>query len=737
MDDKRPKVALVYPPFGPKFSPPLGLALLSAGVKKLGFDCRTFFWSMDLIEEIQGGDLDAGLSAYEFFACTRAFPVNEWIFAKQVFPELPDDSDLVKGYVGRINLLFDSRFGPKKNGRWRLRKEPSQAWRPKRLDLSAHDLVYHMRDHASVYVATMADRLAIYDIIGIASTFYQNLAALALAKELKRRWPQKTVVLGGANCEGVMGQAQAEQFSFLDYVFSGEVDFSFPEFVRRRSQNAPVDDLPGIIYRDAQGKLVTGPSAPPLQALDELPLPDYDDLVATRERMGIAAGRELVLAVESARGCWWGAKHHCTFCGLNALGMDYRQKRQERFQWEIEELARRYGTRHFYVTDNILSMSYFNEFVKWAEQSRVRLNFFWEIKANLTRRQVESLAHAGINWLQPGIESFSSEVLDLMRKGVKGIQNIALLKYARENGMLVPYFILYGFPGEEASSYEEMARRVRMLVHLEPPRTVSPINYERFNPYFENRESYGLRLRPIRQYRMLYPFSDEIISRLVYYFERDDGPKFPYIAEVKKEVIRWQKEYARAAGREQNSSLSWVRSRDAIVIDDHRPGFPRCRYRLQDHAIPVFHALDRPTTLKAVVKETKEVTSPDHRAADHDTDSDARPSRFSGNGTNGSETESFGSRVKRSLMGRERVVSFSREEFERNPAECLEPLVTAGILYVENDWYIALPVVAGPNPTRSTLRQWSGTTAGVEAMRATPWWHGLPRPEEGPWLPGS
>jgi radical SAM superfamily enzyme YgiQ (UPF0313 family) len=30
--------------------------------------------------------------------------------------------------------------------------------------------------------------------------------------------------------------------------------------------------------------------------------------------------------METARGCWWGAKHHCTFCGLNQNDMAFRAK---------------------------------------------------------------------------------------------------------------------------------------------------------------------------------------------------------------------------------------------------------------------------------------------------------------------------------------------------------------------------------------------------------------------------
>jgi ribosomal peptide maturation radical SAM protein 1 len=520
-----------------------------------------------------------------------------------------------------------------------------------------------------------------------------------------------------------MGRTQLEQFPFVDYVFSGEVDRSFPEFVRRRFRNEPVEDVPGIVYRTGRGEVALGPCAEPIQDLDRLPLPDFDDFAAARERQGIASIRELVVALESARGCWWGAKQHCTFCGLNALGMAYRQKSQDRFRWEVEEIGKRYRTRHFYITDNILSMSYFKEFVDWAGRSPTERNFFWEIKANINRHQARSLARAGINWLQPGIEHFSSEVLQIMKKGVKGIQNIAFLKYANENGLLIPYYILYGFPGETAEMYQKMERNLRKLVHLEPPRAVGAINYERFNPYHQNPEAYGFRLRPVPHYRLFYPFSEDVLSKLVYFFERDDSPKFPYVEGVKREVREWQKAYELSSARKERSSLSWTEEGGEIVIDDRRAGFPRRRYRLADHAAAVFHALDRPTTLEAAAKSAEAASSEGPRESPRPERRASPEARAPGVGPRRTDRKT-GTRSKPWWTGHgsEEVISFTPEEFGREPARCLEPLVLGGILYVEDDWYLALPVARASHRPSSTIRRWHTTTVGLEAMRATPWW---------------
>jgi ribosomal peptide maturation radical SAM protein 1 len=691
-----PSVALVYPPFGPKTVPPLGLALLSAGVKQLGFECRVFYWNLELIGELGGSDLQRSLFTYERLSRNGFFPYNEWIFAKQVFPENDDERSDSQPNLSGLDKTFGhglkQRVWSKLTGTRRL------------LEQRPSDLVLRLRERAPGLVDGLVNRLAGFDIIGINSTFYQNLAALALAKKLKLRWPNKTVVLGGANCDGELGQSLIEHFPFLDFVFAGEVDFSFPEFVRRLSQNLPIDQIPGILFRDGSGSIASGPRAMPIQEMDRLPLPDFDDYVATRERLGLTANRQLILAVESSRGCWWGAKQHCTFCGLNAMGMSYREKSQDRFKGEVEHLAKRYGTRYLAVTDNILSMSYFKQFMRWSKQRELSMNLFWEIKANLDRQQVKSLAEAGINWVQPGIESFSSDVLTLMRKGVRGIQNIAFLKYARENGVVTSYFILYGFPGEAPGEYEKMRSTVRKLVHLEPPRGVCEIEYDRFSPYHQDPASFGLRLKPKSGYQILYPFSDEIIARLVYFFERDDAPRFPYVKRLKQEVRRWQRLWQRnhRLPPEEGASLTWTEQNGDVVIEDRRPGFPRRRYRLKDYAVEVFHALDRPTTLQAVVRASKKPQAPS-------LDLEATPletPRASTKLSSENRPHGWWKRLMAPVPGgkgsrstTEQVTAFARGEFESRPAKLLKPLVTAGIVYVDDGWYLALPVARESKPS--------------------------------------
>src|SRR6185369_6099656 len=115
---------------------------------------------------------------------------------------------------------------------------------------------------------------------------------------------------------------------FVDYVFSGEADFTFPKFVKRIAQHEPVSDLKGIMYRDGSTVQSTG-TADSVHELDKLPFPNYDDYFVQLETTSLRQEIVPLVPFETARGCWWGAKQHCTFCGLNALTMTFRAKNQD------------------------------------------------------------------------------------------------------------------------------------------------------------------------------------------------------------------------------------------------------------------------------------------------------------------------------------------------------------------------------------------------------------------------
>ena len=103
---------------------------------------------------------------------------------------------------------------------------------------------------------------------------------------------------------------------------------TLPELLRRRLADSACDpdDIPGVITsrncRDARLRTSVGAERP----INERVLPDYTAFRSAFDNYRSLADCDdnPTLFLETSRGCWWGQRMHCTFCGLNGSGMVYR-----------------------------------------------------------------------------------------------------------------------------------------------------------------------------------------------------------------------------------------------------------------------------------------------------------------------------------------------------------------------------------------------------------------------------
>jgi ribosomal peptide maturation radical SAM protein 1 len=419
-----------------------------------------------------------------------------------------------------------------------------------------------------------------YAVVGFTSSFQQTMASLALARRIKRAHPHILIVFGGANCQDEMGIELHRQYKFIDAVCLGEGERAFPELVRRHLAGEALEGIPGMVVRRDGATVVPPATRDPTFALDALPYPDFDDFFA--QRAAIPATRSFAPAVvfETARGCWWGAKHHCTFCGLNGVTMAYRSKSQRRAFEELDYLVRRYNCRDVANADNILDMAYFQDFVPRLAASDLDLLIYYETKANLKPEQIAALARAGIRKIQAGIETLSTELLQRMRKGSTRLQNVQTMKLAAEQGVYVEWLALHGFPGETASQYDSIASLIPKLRHLQPPAAFLRARADRFSPYFTAPKSFGVALEPLPAYQYIFPFAPDVVRRLAYHFEMrstelDRSPQ--YAAGAAREYALWR--------RHQGESALWCEGDgNEMIVHEQRWGWPDGMTRLHGAA---------------------------------------------------------------------------------------------------------------------------------------------------------
>jgi ribosomal peptide maturation radical SAM protein 1 len=566
------KTLLISMPFYSVRTPSLQLGLLSAIGKAHDFAVETLHLNLDFAARV-------GHGLYEKLCQHRGPELGNWLFAIAAFQEEAPDQEgrFPYDFPDVLDLVRD--FNVDAAGLCSLRDEAVPAF--------------------LAYAEALVDWSA-YDVVGFTCTFQQNTASFALARRLKERFPQLITLFGGANFEGEMGTELVQACPWIDYAIDGEADEAFPAFLAAVAEKRTPLLVPGVFSRGKPAPI----HGQPFAYLERLPVPDYEEFFRRAEDLGIVArGQKATIALpfESSRGCWWGQKHHCTFCGLNGTTMKFRQKSSHFVLAELAELTRRYGTSRFSAVDNIMPTNFFTEFIPTLVAEQRNYDLFFEVKANMTRAQVKALGEAGIRFIQPGIESLSSRVLHLMDKGVRAAHNVNLLRWSHYYGIDVSWNLIWGFPGEHEDDYKVQAALLPHLVHLQPPHGANRIWLERFSPLYSDRDRFPVvRLEPEASLAYVYP-GEVSRARVAYFFDHAFPGELPetVFEPLLSEVKAWTEAWATP----QRPWLAYRWSPGRLHIEDGRnPAAPRL-YSFASPLAEIYRALsDRPISA-AKIKE--------------------------------------------------------------------------------------------------------------------------------------
>ena len=559
MSDKA-QVALVNMPFSYSKYPSIQLGTLSALLKSKGVLVDCHHLNVRFAHKI-------GVPLYESICEKRAL-FGEWIFSYLLFRDNPK------------RVEYPSLFKP------------------------VFEQVAKESGHPASFFEEMASRTAPqfltwaltaidwgqYKIVGFTSTFDQNVASLTMAKLIKDLYPDVIIVFGGANYDGEMGLEYFRAFPFIDHVVVGEGETVFPELVRYLLSGKAGTVPSGVTYREGAVIAFT-PNHSLFSDFAKTGPPDYDDYYHLLAELGEAAqGLDRILLYEGSRGCWWGEKHHCTFCGLNAQSMKFRAKSSEQAAREMAYLSNRYDTARFRLVDNIIDMKYIEGLFGRFAADHCDLDVFIETKSNLQKSQIRMLAAGGVKCMQPGLESLSVNQLHAMDKGVTPMQNIICLKWSAYYRIAVSWNILLGFPGETNEDYRRQIDLIPSLFHLHPPEASGKFWLQRFSPYYTKPHDYGIRITgPWTAYEYVYDGRQVDVKKIAYDFEYelDNWNVDPHLYQ---ELVDLVQEWQKRAGSSDRPFLYYSKAMDYVTVYDGRNPIAPTRRRYDWPAAGIIEA---------------------------------------------------------------------------------------------------------------------------------------------------
>lgn len=572
---RSPSVTLISMPWTTVMEPSLGLGILRAVLDAAGIPARVEHRNLELLR---------WLTPTTYIALTNVFALNDFLFSATLDPQVtPRQLRHLRGQTQHLLAggSIDERTNGGVDGVMRkllaLRNETIPRW----LDAIADDVA---RSDAT--------------LVGFSCMFDQTIASAALAQRIRERAPGPLLALGGYAVRPPTGEAVMSAFPWIDAICVGEGERVIVELARASAGLQSLTSVPGILVRERGNVHLTVPA--PAITMDEVPVPNYDDFftdvasLSNEHHIDVDVTR---LPVENSRGCWWGAVHHCVFCGIHDDDLAFRTRSAQRVMETLDTLATRHGIHQFRFADYILPHTYHKTLVSELIRRGAPYEITCEVKANFTAERFARLAAAGFSDVQPGVESFSTAVLKRMDKGVAAIQNVHTLLLGRRYGVHIDYNLLYGLPGDRESEYEEMLRQLPRLVHLDPPDTRLEVQITRYAPLQTNPARFGLTHTPHAiAYEVV--FSRAYLERsgfdldaYCYYFERPfENP--PRLERLFRRIDRLVDEW-RSTQRQRMPALWYLPIVDGLQIIDSRT-LSQQVYTIDERSAAVLLAAEEP-----------------------------------------------------------------------------------------------------------------------------------------------
>jgi ribosomal peptide maturation radical SAM protein 1 len=554
-DSLKPVALISMPTLSARF-PSFQLALLKPTLEREGIPVQTFSLFMYFGAQV-GWRLNETLA--DVYPCM----LGEWIWTKAAFGDFTENDSYFEIYRNSLEGIC-RKAGCSLDDLRRLRETAAPAF----IDFCLNSVEW--------------DR---FGVIGFSVVFQQTLASIALAKALKLRHPHIPIMMGGATFEDDIAGEIMKGCPEVDYVHCGDADETLAVAIRRLYSGQSMAGMPGMMWRN-QDRVAYAGRAPNLADMNRTPVPDFDEYFYARKEGGYHdydQGQGVLLPIETARGCWWGVKNHCTFCGLNRAGMEFRAKGVENVVQQLDELSRRYGILDFNAIDNIIAPEYIDELFSRLGEANTDIRIHYEVRPSLSRAQLKQMRKGGLFSIQPGVESFSTHILKLMRKHTTGVRNLELIKWSTYYGINNLYNILLRFPGETMEDYRAQCEVMAKIHHFQAPWAVAKARADRGSPMYTEPETQSVsRLVPSACYDYLFPKDRFDLNRVSYYFEHEMGDTLQEneYDEIFEAVEVWQHRWQRGPRPYLRYRKAWA----TILIEDGRNGSPRTTTYADDYA---------------------------------------------------------------------------------------------------------------------------------------------------------
>lgn len=300
------------------------------------------------------------------------------------------------------------------------------------------------------------------DVLGITCMTPMVIETRKVAAVAKATDPELMVVVGGIHPSILPDDMIRDEN--IDVIVRGEGEITFHELLQAWP-DSDLKSIDGLTFRD-NGQVVHTPDRALLDDLDILPLParhlvDYEGYHQVPDAVFAEPLREIL----TSRGC----PFQCIFCSARFIsGYKYRYHSPTRVLEEVDLLVNRYRARQIAVLDDnfVVDRQRTIDICEGLMRKGYHKKVVWTTAARADQVDFELMKlmkQAGFRLLSFGVETGSSRLLKMIKKGENMEQIRTAVEAAHRAGLKVRGTLILGLPTE---TREESLATIRWAQEL-------------------------------------------------------------------------------------------------------------------------------------------------------------------------------------------------------------------------------------------------------------------------------
>jgi len=279
-------------------------------------------------------------------------------------------------------------------------------------------------------------------IIGLSCMANLLPFTILAARELRLRYPDHLIVLGGVGAKSVETRVLSE-FPWIDAVAHGEGERTIVELVQAHKAGKPLDNIRGMALRRADGAVINEPQVR-VQDLSAILGPAYHHIdLKSYEGYGMV----------TSRGC----PYPCTFCSVAPVwNFESYSRTFDSLLAEMKLLNEKAGVDLFLFQDEffVSSKKHVMGFCEALARSGLKIRWKAFGRINLTDTDtMDAMVETGCIEVRYGVESGSSKVLSRTLKGFTPEKSVQVVSEAIKRFPRVDAFFVWGFPFETMDDF--------------------------------------------------------------------------------------------------------------------------------------------------------------------------------------------------------------------------------------------------------------------------------------------